>query len=90
MFLTLFRWGHKAAQYVGCKFNENITEQINCLQQVDVETLANSPIQNGFSAANAVIDASYTGDPFLPMHPKTLMELGWYNYDKNVLLGCNR
>ena len=90
LIIISFRWGQKAAQSVGCEFKENVTEQINCLQQVDVETLANSPIQNGFSTANAVVDGTFVKEPFLPDHPKALMESGEYNKNVNVLLGCNR
>ena len=84
------RWGQKVVESVGCGVFQNITEQIKCLQEIDVKTLASSPIQNGFNGANAVVDGKFSKKPFLPDHPKKLMESGNYNKNINLLLGCNR
>jgi hypothetical protein len=88
--VTLFRWGQKVVKYVGCEIFHNGTEQIKCLQSVDVKVLASSPFQNGFNGPNAVVDGKFAKHPFLPNHPMVLIEEGNYNKDVKVLLGCNR
>ena len=80
-----------AASSVGCEFSGDITEQIECLQSVPVEYFINgSAVLSGHLGAQAVVDGSFSNNPFLPMHPRDLMISGQYNSKVNVLLGCNR
>lgn len=86
----LLRWGQRVASHVGCGAFRNVSAQISCLQKLDVEVLASSEFQAGFNGPNAVVDGNISKEPFLPDHPKSLMDKGKYNKNINVMLGCNR
>ena len=85
-----FRWGQKCTEDLGCGQSETLDNQIKCLQELPFENIVNSYIQVGFRGAQAVVDASFSDEPFLPDHPKFLMSSGMYNKNVNILLGSNR
>ena len=78
------------AEDLGCHQVESLNDQIKCLQELPAENIVNSSILVGFRGAQAVVDKSFSNEPFLPDHPKALMSSGTYNKDVNVLLGNNR
>ena len=78
------------AEYLGCNQTEDINTQITCLQNLPADDFVNSNVQVGFRYAQAVVDGSFSNDPFLPDHPKFLMSSGTYNKDVNLMLGSNR
>lgn len=84
------RWGKKASAAVGCSSFDDEKELIACLRQVPAETFALSDIQNGPNSAQAVIDANFTSNPFLPKSPREILKSGIYNSNISILLGCNR
>ena len=84
------RWGQKCADGLGCNQSEMIDNQVKCLQELPFENIVNSNIQVGFRGVQAVVDESFSDEPFLPDHPKFLMSSGMYNKDVNILLGSNR
>ena len=88
----IFRWGQFSAESVGCPnhSNENITAQVECLQNVPLYKLVYSPVQVGFNGPMPVIDGSFSKKPFLPDYPRNLMSGGEYNPHVNILLGSNR
>jgi hypothetical protein len=95
LFLRLYqylhlRYGQSSAEDLGCNQNEDINAQITCLQELPLENIVNSNIVVGFRGAQAVVDGSFSDEPFLPDHPKILMSSGMYNMDVNILLGNNR
>ena len=83
----MFRWGQLAASSVGCDKGE---AQIHCLQSVSVERLLKTPISSGPNGAHAVIDGSFSDDPFLPLSPKEILSSGDYNNNVSLLLGYNK
>ena len=57
---------------------------------LDPISIINCPVQVGHMGPIAVIDSSFSDDPFLPDHPRNLIEDGNYHKDTAVLLGSNR
>ena len=84
-----FRWGQICAEDLGCNQTESLNTQITCLQELTVANIVKSNCV-GFRGAQAVVDGSFSDQPFLPDHPKFLMSSGMYNKDVNILLGSNR
>ena len=85
-----FRWGQTCAKYLGCNQSEVINTQITCLQNLPADDFVNSYYQVGYRGPQAVVDESFSDDPFLPDHPKFLMSSGRYNKDVNIILGSNK
>ena len=88
--LCFYRWGGTVTKSVGCGSFEHEEETILCLQDVPADDFSNSYIQNGPNSAQAVIDAGFSNNPFLPNTPKEIIDSGDYNYNVSILLGCNR
>ena len=85
-----FRWGQMCAEGLGCNQEDSLNTQIQCLQELPVDDIVESGIIVGFRGAQAVVDGSFSDEPFLPDHPKSLMSSGMYNKNVNILLGSNR
>ena len=73
-----------------CNIIDSVDEQIKCLQRIDAVDIMHAEYQIGYMGAQAVVDSSFSENPFLPDHPRQLMIDGSYNKDVNVLLGSNR
>ena len=78
------------AEGLGCNQADSVNTQIKCLQELPVDDIVASGITVGFRGAQAVVDGSFSDEPFLPDHPKSLMSSGMYNKNVNILLGSNR
>ena len=70
--------------------SENIEDQVECLQTQDPISILNCPVQVGHMGPIAVVDGSFSDEPFLPDHPRNLIKDGNYHKDAAVLLGSNR
>ena len=84
------RWGQKTVEALECNMTENIEDQVECLQTLDPISILNCPVQVGHMGPIAVIDSSFSDEPFLPDHPRNLIKDGNYHKDTAVLLGSNR
>ena len=69
---------------------ENIDDQVKCLKKLDPISILNCEIQVGHMGPQAVIDSSFSDNPFLIDHPRQLIKDGNYHKDTAVLLGSKR
>ena len=81
---------HRNRNISARKYLLRVSPDAERVQKVPVDDFSNSYIQNGPNSAQAVIDSGFSNNPFLPSTPKEIIDSGDYNYNINILLGCNR